>query len=99
MKPAASSLPLATATAATTSAVNEGGLIKRLSVAVAVNGATAPGANGRPGAYRPRSAEEMQRLTTLVQSAVGFNQARGDSVQVVNVQFASPEAAGTEAKA
>ncbi|MFT3728228.1 MAG: flagellar basal-body MS-ring/collar protein FliF [Terricaulis sp.] len=83
----------------TTTRVNDGGTIKRLSVAVAVNGTTAPAANGRPGAYRPRSPEEMQRLTTLVQSAVGFNQTRGDSVQVVNVQFAAPDAAGTEAKA
>lgn len=83
----------------TTTTVNEGGVVKRLSVAVAVNGVTAPGANGHPGAYRPRSAEEMQRLTTLVQSAVGFNQARGDVVQVVNVQFAAPSSEGSEAKA
>ena len=83
----------------TTTTVSDGGTIKRLSVAVAVNGSTAPSTNGRPGAYRPRSAEEMQRLTTLVQSAVGFNQARGDTVQVVNVQFAAPDVAGTEANA
>jgi flagellar M-ring protein FliF len=83
----------------TTTTVNDGGNIKRLTVAVAVNGVNAASANGRPGAYHPRSAEEMQRLTTLVQSAVGYNQQRGDVVQVINVQFASPSGDGTEAKA
>ena len=82
-----------------TTTVNEGGTIKHLSVAVAVNGVMTPGANGHPGAYRPRSPEEMQRLTALVQSAVGYNQQRGDTVQVVNVQFAQPNADGAEAKA
>ncbi|WP_374577179.1 flagellar M-ring protein FliF C-terminal domain-containing protein [Phenylobacterium sp. J367] len=46
--------------------VQEPGQVKRLSVAVAVDGVTAPGANGQPGAYTPRSAEEMQRIEQLV---------------------------------
>jgi flagellar M-ring protein FliF len=83
----------------TTTTVNEGGAIKRLSVAVAVNGSTTPGTNGHPSQYHPRSVEEMQRLTALVQSAVGYNQQRGDVVQVVNVQFADAPGAGTEVKA
>lgn len=69
--------------------VSEGGRIRRLSVAVAVDGVTAPGEgeNAQPQ-YQPRSAEEMQRLTQLVRSAVGFNAERGDIVEVVNTQFA-----------
>jgi flagellar M-ring protein FliF len=69
--------------------VSEGGRIRRLSVAVAVDGVTAPGQgeNAQPQ-WQPRSAEEMQRLTQLVQSAVGYNQQRGDVVEVVNTQFA-----------
>ncbi len=69
--------------------VSEGGRVRRLSVAVAVDGVTAPaqGANAQPQ-YQPRSAEEMQRLTALVRSAVGYNQERGDVVEVVNTQFA-----------
>jgi flagellar M-ring protein FliF len=74
--------------------VSEGGNIKRLSVAVAVDGVTVPGrgANAQP-TYRARTPEEMQRLTQLVRSAVGFNQERGDVVEVVNTQFARPAAA------
>jgi flagellar M-ring protein FliF len=45
------------------------------------------GENAQPQ-YAPRSEEEMQRLTQLVRSAVGFNAERGDVVEVVNTQFA-----------
>jgi flagellar M-ring protein FliF len=75
--------------------VQEPGTIRRLSVAVAVDGATAPaGANGEPGAYTPRSAEEMQRIEQLVRTAVGFNAERGDQVSVINVRFPAPESTG-----
>jgi flagellar M-ring protein FliF len=67
------------------------GEIKRLSVAVAVDGITAVGKDGKPGAYTPRSAQEMAQIEQLVRSAVGFNQDRGDQVTVVNVHFPSPE--------
>lgn len=69
--------------------VSEGGRIRRLSVAVAVNGTSTPGAEGAEATYTPRNEEEMQRLTALVRSAVGFNQERGDTVEVVNTQFAN----------
>lgn len=67
------------------------GEVKRLSVAVAVDGLTAPGKDGKPGAYTPRSAEEMQQIEQLVRSAVGFNQDRGDQITVANVRFPSAE--------
>jgi flagellar M-ring protein FliF len=68
--------------------VVEPGQVRRLSVAVAVDGVTAPaGANGQPGAYTARTAEEMQRIEALVRAAVGFDQARGDQINVVNVRF------------
>ena len=71
-----------------TTKVEEPGTVKRLSVAVAVDGATAPaGKDGKPGAYTARSAEEMQRIEQLVRTAVGFNQDRGDQVSVINVKF------------
>ncbi len=68
--------------------VSEGGRMRRLSVAVAVDGVTTPGADGAEPTYAPRSEEEMQRLLALVRSAVGFNAERGDVVEVVNTQFA-----------
>jgi len=64
----------------TTSTV-DGGTVKKLSVAVAVDGA--PG-----GADKPRSAQDMKKIETLVKSAIGFDAARGDLVQVVNMPFA-----------
>jgi flagellar M-ring protein FliF len=67
--------------------VQEPGQVKRLSVAVAVDGVTAEGAGGKPGAYSPRTAEEMARIEQLVRTAVGYNQQRGDQVSVVNVRF------------
>jgi flagellar M-ring protein FliF len=73
--------------------VKEPGTVKRLSVAVAVDGVTAVGAGGKPGAYTPRSAEEMQRIEQLVRASVGFDQERGDQISVINVKF--PVAADT----
>ncbi len=67
------------------------GTVKRLSVAVAVDGVTAPGKGGKPGAYTPRTAEEMQHLNDLVRAAMGFSSDRGDTVQVVNVRFPDAE--------
>ncbi len=67
--------------------VKDPGQVKRISVAVAVDGVTAMDKGGKPGAYTPRSAAEMQRIEQLVRAAVGFDQARGDQVTVVNLQF------------
>jgi len=68
------------------------GDVKRLSVAVAVDGVTGPpGKDGKPGPYTPRSAQEMQQIEQLVRSAVGYDQGRGDQVTVVNVRFPSAE--------
>jgi flagellar M-ring protein FliF len=76
----------------------EGGRLRRLSVAVAVDGVTTPGASGQPPQWAARDAAELERLTTLVRSAVGFDEKRGDRVDVVNVRFAPNPAEGTEVK-
>jgi flagellar M-ring protein FliF len=41
--------------------------------------------------YTPRSADELAQIDALVKSAIGFDQARGDVVNVVNMRFAEPE--------
>ena len=66
--------------------VQEPGQIKRLSVAVAVDGVTTFGPKGK-ASYAPRQAEEMKRIDELVRSAVGFSAQRGDQVSVINVRF------------
>lgn len=71
--------------------VKESGQVKRLSVAVAVDGATTTAADGTQS-YKPRSDDEMAKIKSLVQSAVNFDANRGDTVEVVNMQFAQAEA-------
>jgi len=67
--------------------VIEGARIKRVSVAVLVDGTYAKGEGGDV-AYQARTAEEIQRIGALVRSAIGFDQKRGDQVEVVNLRFA-----------
>lgn len=62
--------------------------VRRLSIAVLVD--HAPVAGGEP---RARTAEELDRLAALVRSAVGFDDSRGDRVEVVNLRFADADAA------
>lgn len=75
--------------------VIEGGRIRRLSVAVAVDGVMQPGAEGAAPQWAARDQAEMDRIATLVRSAVGFDEARGDRVEVVNVRFTRPDQQGT----
>ncbi|NOY77385.1 MAG: flagellar M-ring protein FliF [Calditrichaeota bacterium] len=66
------------------------GTIRRLSVAVMVDGkyVTKKGKDGKLiQQYEPRSAEEMQKLTRVVKSAIGFSTKRHDDINVVNVAF------------
>jgi flagellar M-ring protein FliF len=74
----------------TKSQVREGGTMRRLSVAVLVDGNYTDGADGKR-AYQPRPPEELQQLATLVRSAIGYDEKRGDKVEVVNLRFAVPE--------
>jgi flagellar M-ring protein FliF len=69
----------------------EGPKITRLSVAVAVDHQMIPGVDGAPPTFQPRTPEELTRILSLVRSAVGFNEARGDVVTVENIPFARPD--------
>ena len=71
----------------TTTQTQDAGQVKRLSVAVVVDGTYTPGANGQR-AYAPRSADDMNKITALVRSAIGFDEKRGDQLQVTNMRFA-----------
>ncbi|HMM14194.1 MAG TPA: flagellar basal-body MS-ring/collar protein FliF [Parvibaculum sp.] len=67
--------------------VLEPGRIRRLSVAVLVDGTYTAGADGKT-VYAPRSEQEIAKIEALVKSAIGFDQSRGDHVEVVNLRFA-----------
>jgi flagellar M-ring protein FliF len=66
--------------------VREQPQIARISLAVMVDGTMAPGPNGKP-AWHERRADELDRLKRLVQDAIGFDAKRGDTVDVVCMQF------------
>lgn len=73
--------------------VREGGDLKRLSVAVLVDGTYATGEDGTRN-YQPRSDAELDKIAALVRSAIGFDSARGDTLEVVNMQFAEIDTSG-----
>ncbi|MDT8278243.1 flagellar basal-body MS-ring/collar protein FliF [Roseomonas mucosa] len=73
------------------SALREGPVLKRLSVAVLVDGVYEPQPEGAPK-FRERTPEELQRLTALVRGAVGADERRGDRVELVSMRFAASEA-------
>ena len=62
------------------------GRLQRLTVAVVVNDRAVTNADGVVE-YQPWTDNDLLRLETLVKDAVGFNAARGDSVNVINSPF------------
>jgi flagellar M-ring protein FliF len=67
--------------------VIEGGRVNRISVAVLVDGVYAKNDKGE-SAYAARDKDELDRIAALVRSAIGFDQKRGDQVEIVNLRFA-----------
>ena len=65
------------------------GSVKRLSVAVVVNNPKGAGKNAKA---KPLTAAELTQLQNLVKEAMGFDQARGDTLNVVNAVFNVAEA-------
>lgn len=74
----------------TSTEIVEGGRVKKLSVAVAVDGSYTTDASGKR-TYAPRAADEMTQIEQLVRSTIGFDEKRGDQLKVVNLQFNQPE--------
>jgi flagellar M-ring protein FliF len=67
--------------------VTEAGRVNRISVAVLVDGIYTKNDKGEL-VYTDRTKEQLDRIATLVRSAIGFDQKRGDQVEVVNLRFA-----------
>lgn len=65
--------------------VKESGEIKRLSIAVMVDGVRTM--EGTTEKYQPRTAEELENIKTIVKSAIGFQSIRGDEIQVIHMPF------------
>ncbi|HYB11450.1 MAG TPA: flagellar basal-body MS-ring/collar protein FliF [Alphaproteobacteria bacterium] len=72
--------------------VHEAGNLKRLSVAVMLDGVYATDVSGAH-TYQPRSKQELDQLTAMVRSAVGIDDKRGDRLELINLRFAGPDEA------
>jgi flagellar M-ring protein FliF len=72
----------------TTTSVTAPGEVKKLAVAVVVDGTLTPSKDGKtPPVYAARSPEDMQKIEDLVRAAVGITDARGDQIKVTNIRF------------
>lgn len=73
--------------------IREAGTVRRLSVAVLVDGVKVPvpDSDNDEVNYEPRSDKELELIANLVRSAIGYNADRGDVVEVVNMRFVDPE--------
>ena len=75
--------------------MSDGGKLKRMSVAVLVDGTYEKGANGDV-AYQPRPQADLDRISALVKSGIGYDDKRGDQIEIVNLRFAAPPESITE---
>jgi len=65
---------------------NAAGAVKRLNAAVVVNHRSLTDPKGKTSTV-PLPPEELDKLTALVEEAVGYSKERGDSVKVINAPF------------
>ncbi len=72
--------------------IRQSGEIKKLSVSVLVDGRYIKDEDGNK-TYEPRSKEEMDQIAALVKTAVGFDENRGDVIEIANLQFAQIDTA------
>lgn len=73
------------------------GQIKRLTAAVVVNHRMKAGENGAAATATPLSEDDLKNVNALVREAMGFNQQRGDSLNVVNSVFSTVDLGTPEA--
>ena len=68
----------------------ETGAVKRLSVAVLIDGIYEQDDEGNR-AYVERGQDELDQYDLLVKTAVGYDEARGDHIEIINLRFAPLE--------
>lgn len=73
------------------------GQVRRISVAVMVDGVSGVDDKGKP-TWEPRSDTELGLLQQLVQSAIGYDSGRGDVVTIQSLQFTIPPEEGALAE-
>ncbi len=63
------------------------GAVKKISVAVMVDGKYEGGGKDQEKTYTPRSETEIMIYTNMVKKAIGFNKKRGDQIEVATIAF------------
>ncbi len=69
------------------SLVREQAQIRRISIAILVDGLDEKGPGGEP-VWRARTPEELDQMARIAKTAVGFDAKRGDQFEIVNMRFA-----------
>ncbi len=67
--------------------IREAGTLKRLSVAVLVDGTYTTNAETNAREFQPLDDPTMEKIRALVNTAVGYSADRGDQIEVVNMPF------------
>lgn len=67
--------------------IRETGEVEKISVSVLIDGKYNTDEEGNK-TYEPRSQQEIDQITSLIRTSVGFDEERGDIVEVINQQFA-----------
>lgn len=71
-----------------TNTKDAGGSVRKISVAVVVDGVTMPDEENEGATkWMPRSQEELAKFEQLVRKAVGIDEARGDSLTIESIRF------------
>lgn len=71
--------------------VRDSGIVRRLSIAVLVDGSYQVNEETGEEEYVPRTDEELEQITALVRASVNFDSDRGDVIQVSNLPFVQAE--------
>lgn len=69
------------------SIVRQTGEVKKLSASVLIDGTYTTDKDNKK-TYVPRTEVEIKNITALVSSAIGYDEKRGDKLEIVNMQFA-----------
>ncbi len=70
--------------------INNSGMIEKISVAVLLNGKYVKSTDSEgkeQKTYVPRPSKEINQIAALIRSAIGFNETRGDVVEVQNIEL------------
>jgi flagellar M-ring protein FliF len=77
--------------------IEEGG-IEKLSVGVLVDGYYEIDESTKKQVYHKRSDEELAQLKILVKSAIGFDEKRGDKLEIINLEFTNDKLQDSDQK-